>query len=207
MTGVAAGSRKRAFTLMELVVTMGLVTILAGAAAYAVTQNRNQVQVARSTSNLRAEVERVRALSRTAGSRLGTARLNYGAGCALGAGNLLWININPGANTVTLPRAIQYDPATDLLNVTCANWNFGGFSGAQGEASFAFPPNPTTFGFSANGRLAFPDGAAPVDMYVQLQHDDATFVSKGFRVLPSGVICISAMSNPVPSPCDEEVRP
>lgn len=192
---------------MELVVTMGLVGVLAGVAAFAVSQSRNQVQVARSTSNLRAEVERVRALSRTAGSRLGTARINYGAGCPAGAGNLLWTNLNPGTNTVTLPRALQYDPATDLLDVTCGTWNFGGTSGAQGEASFAFPANPVTFGFSANGRLAFPDGVAPVDLYVQLQHDAASFVSKGFRVLPSGVSCISATSNPIPNPCDEEVMP
>lgn len=203
---MAARSRGRGFTFVELMVVVGILGLMASLAVFQVTRNRDQVQLARSVASLRAEVERARALARTAGSRLGTARVVYGPGCVTGlGGGLLWVSINPGTGNVILPQTIQYNAATDTLQLNCDLWDFGGARGAAGEAVFRFPTVVTTFGFSANGRLAFPDGViGPPGIFVQLQHTGGTSGSPGFRVLPAGVTCIASNPAPLPTPCDQD---
>lgn len=197
---------ERGFTIVELVVVMAIVAILGSVAVFSVIRSQNRIELDRSISDLRSEIEHVRALSRTAGSRMGTNRLQYDASCTAAAGQLLWINvISP--TQVSIPTQLAYDDTTDLLTVTCTLWDFGGGTGAAGEAQILSPPAGRIFGFAANGRAAFPTGTPPVDLFFQLQHDDgAGAPHPGFRVLPAGLTCVSSEPNPpVPGvdPCDQ----
>ena len=196
------------FSLVELVTVLALISIAASLATLSIVRSRNRIRVDRSTSDLRAQIERARALSRMAGSRLGTARVVYDPLCPAGfGGNLLWIDIQPGRNSVILPSSLRYENATDILRVSCQQWDFGGMRGALREASFVSPSVRLTFAFSANGRLAFPDGVAPQDAFIQLQHDRSNLASQGFRILPAGVTCIASNPNAAIEPCDEDDSP
>lgn len=186
--------RSRGVTLVELMVA---IAILGGMAALALANlggSRRKLETDRATHDLRARVERVRAMSRAAGSRLGSARLVYGPNCNVSPGQLLWIEVQ--ANQVRLPVSTRYNAANDTLRVNCQLWDFGGQGGALGKASFDFPTaTPFVFGFAANGRLAFPGRQAPQDVFLRLRHNQGGPSVTGLRVLPGGATCFASNPN------------
>lgn len=199
--GAGAG-RRRGFTLVELAVVLAVVGIMGGMAAYSASRSRDRVQVERSAADLRAAVERARALARVAGPRLGTGRINFGPNCTNPGGDLLWIDLAPGPGDVFIPHAVNYDPVDDELDVACRRWDWGGESGAEDEASFASPAGRIVFGFTANGRLAFAPGFPRQDVLVQLRHDPSGTLFPGFRVLPAGLTCLASHPDPLVEACD-----
>ncbi len=200
--------RRRGFSLVELVVTLGVVGAITGLATYRVVRSRERVSVTRATTSLRAEIERARALARVAGPRLGTARIVYGPNCNPSPGQLLWISLAPDA--VTIPRTVTYSSDTDELTVTCTTWEQGGLTGPR-EWVMIRPTDALVFGFSANGRLVFPTGEVPrfeaaPDVFIQLAAR-AGENPVGFRVLPSGLTCDASDPDAIDGqPCDVQER-
>lgn len=190
------GSR-RGFTLVEMMVAVGIVGIAIGLTVTSFTRSRQVVRADRALHDLRGRIEEVRAMARAAGSRTGVARPNYLAGCPNDAGDLLWIRIRP--NGADFPRNTEYDAVADTLDVTCTPWDFGGWDG-PGGGTFEGVGAPFVFGFSANGRLAFPTGQANRDVFLRLQTGVGP-AGPGLRVLPGGSTCIA--SDPAPANADE----
>ncbi len=190
--------------MLEMVVVVAIIGIAATIAVITVRRSRNEIDVRRSGIDLRAQIENVRALASVAGSRLGTARINYGVGCTVAAGNQLWITVDPGANTVTLPVAVAYNAANDTLDVTCRNWDWG-TQGRANRAQFVQPAAPIIFSFTSNGRVTFPNGVAPIDVFLTLRHATEARQSFGLRVLPAGILCRASAPLPTPNLCDEDV--
>lgn len=201
VSGMRRRPARRGFTLIELVVVVSIVSVMAGLAAFAASRSQDRVSVTRSAASLRARVERVRALTRVAGPRLGTARLVPGPNCA-GPG-FLWVDIDPASGDVVLPVAVRYERDVDELHVDCELWDWGGLGGAEDEASFVFPTDTVRFAFSSNGRLIVSQATPTDDVFVQLRHDSSGADFPGFRVLPAGAICTASNPDPMDEACDE----
>jgi prepilin-type N-terminal cleavage/methylation domain-containing protein len=189
--------RSRGYTLLELIVVVGVIGLILGIGAYRLTRNRERASVQGTLAELQGRIERAQALASVAGSRLGTARVQYDASCTNGGANTqLWVRFRT-ATTVEVPAQVTYDAAADVLQVGCDVLDLTADSGAT--ATLVSPAVATTLAFSPTGRLINPavPGAA---LFVQLRTpDQRTF---GFRILPSGVFCKASLAaGPV---CDEE---
>jgi prepilin-type N-terminal cleavage/methylation domain-containing protein len=191
------------FTLLELMVVVGVVATVVALATFTLQRSRERAGLERSTMDLRARVERVRALAAVAGSRLGTPRLQLDATCPPGPdGDLtrLWVTLDPDAGTVVFPAQLRADPGADRLDVTCTAWqNFGLGYGRQNAGRFWAPDDPVQFTFSATGRLLTSDGEP--DLLVVIENERREFERSGIRILPSGVVC--AATDP-DVPCEED---
>lgn len=198
----------RGFTLLELVIVVGIVAIVVGLAVFQFNQSRRRVSIERAMSDFQGRVLRAQSLASVAGSRLGPvadlagagARFVYGPTCTnQPAQQQLWIRFN-GA-TVEIPAQLTYNDATDQLTVECETFDLAALT--RGLAVFNAPAAGFVFGFSPNGRAITPAGpAAPIFVEVA---NPADFKTYAFRVLPSGVLCpATAVGGPL---CDEEVGP
>ncbi len=184
------------FTLVEMMIVVGIVAILTGVAVFNVTQSRRRVTVERALADLRGRIARAQSLAAVAGSRLGnvvgTPRFVYGAGCTAAPERQLWVRFNGG--TVEIPSQLRYDDLTDELTVQCDTFDIA--AETRGIGTLLAPPAGTVLGFSPNGRsLTIAGPAAPLYVQADTLGDTRKY---GFRVLSSGVLC-SAMEPAVPA--------
>lgn len=191
-------ARSLGFTLVEIVVVVGIVGILGSVSVYAIQQSRENSSIERAAAMLRIRLERAQALSAVAGSRIGTNRLAYGAGCPqVGATQMLWVQVDP-AGTAVIPANLSYDGGTDLLTVQCETFNIA--NETRGFGAFSAPAALTRFTFTTDGRVVLENGGTG-SVYVGVRHTTRPR-QFGIRVLPSGVICPSGRPNNVS--CDED---
>src|SRR5262245_2026306 len=189
--------KRRGFTLLEVVTVLGVITICTSIAVFMMTRNREVITVERASALLRARVERAQSLASVAGSRMGTTRLITPAPCPAGPGTYLWVEVNPGAGTATIPSGVTYNPGTDTMTVTCEVVTIAQETNNLGQIDSV----AVTFAFSSEGRVILPN-APSGSVFISLRQVGA-HRRFGFRVLPSGVIC--AASDAVQLRCDEEV--
>lgn len=203
--GVGGRRNRRGFTLVELVVVVGIIAILLSVAGYQVTRSRRRVTLERAVVDLQGRLAEAQSLAAVAGSRLGphlnAPRLVYAGNCPVAAGQAgpdhpqLWISFN--GNTAEIPTQITYDPATDELTAQCETFDVAAVTQAAG--AFNEPAAPVTFAFSPSGRLI---GAPSVYVEVGSATDNKTY---GMRILPSGIMCpASTLGGPL---CDEDAGP
>lgn len=195
------------FTLLELVVVVGIAATLVGLAVYQFNASRERVTIERALADFQGRVMRAQALAGVAGSRLGpvaasagASRFVYGPTCTdRPAEQQLWIRFN-GA-TVELPSQLIYDEVADQLRVECETFDLNQIT--RGLGVFALPAPGFVFGFSPNGRTLTPAGpAAPIFVQVSNPADYKTYA---FRVLPSGVMCPA--TTPGGPLCDQAAGP
>lgn len=196
--------RRRGFTLVELLTTVAIVGVLLGIAAYSVVRGRRRINVERASLEIKGLLEQARALSAVAGSRVGTNRLIYGAGCTderlASPGNppqwQMWVRYNGGAE-LEVPRRLL-DAGNDTIIVTCQTYNID--IETDGQAVFTQPGVAMSLAFTPSGRLMVRNVAGPFAYFqVSNPNDIKTF---GVRVMPSGVVC-EASRAVTPPWCDQ----
>lgn len=190
------------FSLIELVIVLAIVALLASVGFSRMTGSRARASMENAVIELRGAVERTRALAGIAGSRLSTPRLVPGPGCtddALVRGQpQLWIRVNAAAGTVEVPANLAYDPATDLLTMSCATLRLPDLSANTAR----FATTSTDFAFSATGRVILPDEVDSIQgVFVGLHATGPSGQRAGFRVLNSGVTCRASTAA---APCDRD---
>ena len=190
--------RRRGFTLIELVVTVSVIGILGSLAAYTMIRSRRRISLERANLTVRGLLERARALSAVAGSRVGTNRLVYGAGCTdetlLNPGDptqwQLWVRYD-GAGQLEVPLNVQAS-GNDTLTVNCETFDISLPTPTGVVGAFSFPLAPGDLAFSPAGRVILRNIPGPY-AYFQVQNPVESKVF-GVRVLPSGVICQSSVA-------------
>lgn len=192
----------RGFTLLELMVVVGIVALLLGIGAYTLGQARRRVSLERASFDLAGQIQRAQALAAVAGSRLGVVpgaqRFAYGATCTPDPEQQLWIRVQAG-NRVELPTQLTYNNATDVITVDCVVFDIG----ALANGTLNSPLAGTVFAFTPSGHLIAQAGAVPVPVFFQVSDTEGDSKTHGFRVLNSGIICPSSNAGAGPPFCDE----
>lgn len=189
----------RGFTLLELMVVVGIVALLLGVGAYTLGQARRRVSLERASFDLAGRIQRAQALAAVAGSRLGVLpgaqRFAYGATCTPDPEQQLWIRVQPGSR-IEVPAQLVYDNATDVMTVDCEVFDLP----VLADGTLASPAAGVVFGFTPAGHLVFP-GVAPAPVFFQVSDNTGDSKTHGFRVLNSGIICPASVQ--VGALCDE----
>ena len=191
------------FTLVELVVTVAIVALLVGLASYTLLQGRRRMTLERANLTVKGLLEQARALASVAGSRAGTSRLVYGAGCtdavALNPGNpaswQLWVRFD--GTDLEVPSQLV-DAGNDTVVVSCQRFVVSASTNNLGQ--FSFPVSPGALAFTPTGRILLAGLPGPY-AYFQIENpaDEKRY---GVRVLPSGVTCVSSVEAGPPW-CDQ----
>jgi prepilin-type N-terminal cleavage/methylation domain-containing protein len=186
------------FTLLEMVVVVGIVAILLAVAIFAIARSKDTMTVERAAALLRTRVEKAQSIAAIAGSRLGTPRVTLDGSCVADANepNQLWINVNGGQVTIPSRADVQGD---GTIVVSCDPWDLDALT--RGMALFdpgvGANEQPASFAFTADGRLIVPRGAAqPANGLLFLLRKTDDNRKFGFRVLPSGLFCNATTPNP-----------
>lgn len=207
-------SKKKGFTLTEMLIVVAIIGLGAAIASSNVTRAKQRQDLAGELRALRSAVERTRSLAAIAGSRMGTVRLAYGAGCPGAqatnylvppANNLLWMTIDPGAGTWTFPDGVAFNAATDTMTVTCRTETFGSAYRQNNPSffgQFIAPAAITSIAFSQNGHLLTSPNAGQ-DFFVLIRHTTEPH-EYGFRVLSSGVACSATDPTGLTEVCDRD---
>lgn len=182
-----AQRRKSGFTLLEMMIVVGIIAILASIAFFAVSRSQDKTKVDRASHDLQARVAYARSLAENIGPRLGTTAFNN---CGTGRPNLE-VTFDPGAQTYTVPVAVDYDPNTDLMTSGCETFDIANETRNQGQMVTGTGA-PFTIAFTGLGRVDFASstpGLRPEDLLVRVERPTDTQHGYGFRILPSGIIC------------------
>ncbi|MEQ9498723.1 MAG: type II secretion system protein [Deltaproteobacteria bacterium] len=183
---------RRGFTLVELMVALSILGVLATLAVANGSSAYRRGTIAETAAELRRRVDRVRNLSVAAGSRLGTSRLALGPSCQTPGAQQL--RIETDGFTVSLPAAIEIDPATDIATVQCESLDIQAMTDGQAVLS----PVPRPLAFTATGRLVHDQAQA----YLRIVALGGAG-QRAFRVLASGVTCYTSEPPPATG-CDRE---
>ena len=195
----------RGFTLVELVVTVGIVALLLAMASYSLIRGRQRIGVERASLEIKGRLERARSLAAIAGSRAGTNRLQYGATCtdqeALVPNDpsqwQLWVRVN--GNAIEFPSRVLPAPGgVDRLVVECETYDVA--VATNGIARLSAPVAPGLLAFSPSGRAILQGIPGPYAYFqVEIVGDPKRY---GVRVLPSGVTCQASVAAGPPW-CDQ----
>lgn len=198
---MARSSKNLGFTLIEVVVVVAIIGVVAGLAAWNLTQRQQTSTVEAQASDLQGAILRAQSLAAVAGSRIGDpARLvSDPATCPGVPGGGVWVVIAP-PNYIA-PIQVVYNAAADVMTVFCSVNDFSVLTNNRGVISVV---STSPFGFTSSGRLTVPFGAPPPWVFVQTQVAAQPTSRFGFRILASGVTCTSA-NNTLAAPCDEAV--
>lgn len=184
---------RRGFTIIELVVVIGIVGILAGLAYAAIIRQQDRTKVERAARDFQARIAYARALAESAGPLLGTPRFQH---CGVAADNLLTVTVTP-PSTYTVPVALRYDSATDTMTTDCQTFDI--VTESQNQGLITAPAGTFTVAFTSLGRvdLANSSGSANLMARVQKTAVGDAIQGYGFRILPSGTICKADLSTTV----------
>jgi prepilin-type N-terminal cleavage/methylation domain-containing protein len=197
---------QRGFTLLEMMIVVGMIAVIAALAVYQIQKQRERVSIERGIAQMRSALEESRALATVAGSRAGTPRLVQDGSCNWVGANQMEVQIDGPSGVINYPSSVAVDPGDpERMIVSCDNWRvadviYGTGAGSPGTVpTFSSPAGVVNFAFSPSGRLV----AAPGPIFVQLQGVDSN--PPGVRVLASGIMCQA--SDPSGAiPCDESTN-
>ena len=196
---VRPANRSSGFTLVEVMIVIGIIAVLISLAFSTVERRRAAVGIDQAAKDLMARIVEARGLASIAGARIGTARLVSACASNPGAPEIrVWID--PAQNAYEVPKAVRMDNATDQMRVECQRYDLGPLT--RGDGRLVAPAGaPMEFTFAATGRVQVVAAPNPQNLFVQVAHRTEPMRS-GFRVLPSGVLC--SASDPARFGCDED---
>jgi prepilin-type N-terminal cleavage/methylation domain-containing protein len=201
----------RGFTLLELIVVVGIVAMVMMMVVPSFYRARETGRVEATTRILRGKVEHVRSLAGQAGPHIGDPNAAigwvYGPGCVSPVGGYLWVQIDNAGN-YSVPTTIDYRTSPGKVIVGCETGSFTTLLTSNGPG-LANPPtfttavgSPIVFSFSNTGRVLGPGLTPPANLFFQAlsPSDQRKF---GFRILPSGVLCNASIATNT-TQCDSE---
>lgn len=203
--------RRRGFTLIEVMIVVGIIAILAALGFMGVTRHSDKTRVQKAARDLAQHVAQARSIAETVGPRINTALLTVN-GCTGGPTNAISIVIDPTTQQYFAPETVTYDAATDSMTVECRTYDINGsfvLSVTRGLGTLVTANGgPLVFSFASTGRLITGTGpnattpANPVDWHFEIVRTGIAHERYGYRLLQSGIICRS--SYPAAIQCNED---
>ena len=201
-TRVARRTTSRGFTLVELLITVGVIAILLSVTAYSLLRSQRRINVDRVSVRVRGLLEQARALAAIGGSRVGSNRIEYDASCTdestASADDptqwQLWVRFD--GNVIEAPNRLE-DTGDDTVRVVCETFNV---EDASNEQVAIVAPVAGDIAFTPSGRTLL-RGFPGTHAFIQFEDPNAA-KRFGIRVMRSGVMCDASIAAGPPW-CDE----